>query len=102
MSGRLISEDKKIAVGILNHRSLQVERPEEVADKIRACLEHIEPERLILDCGFGRQAMSRIHAFYKMVSLVRGTNIVRKSWASRRSISTACDPKLSMVPVAEA
>ena len=30
------------------------------------------------DCGFGRQGMSRTHAFYKMVSLVWGTNIVRQ------------------------
>ena len=100
--GRMISKDKKIAVGILNHRSLQVERPEEVADMIRTCLKHIEPERLILasDCGFGRQAMSRIHAYYKMVSLVRGTNIVRKELGLEEAYIPACDPELSMVPVA--
>jgi len=101
--GRMISKDKKIAVGILNHRSLQVERPEEVAEMIRTCLLHIEPERLILasDCGFGRQAMSRIHAYYKMVSLVRGTNIVRKELGLEEVHIPACDPKLSMVPVAQ-
>ena len=51
-----------------------------MADLIRAALKYIEPERLILtsDCGFGRQSMSRMHAFYKMVALTRGTNIVRK------------------------
>lgn len=99
--GSVISKDKKIAVGILNHRSLQVERPEEVAEMIRTCLKHIEPERLILtsDCGFGRQAMSRIQAFYKMVSLVRGTNIVRKELGLEEVHIPASDPKLSMVPV---
>ena len=57
-----------------------MERPEEVATLIRKALDHIEPERLVIssDCGFGRQGMSRTHAFYKMVSLVAGTNIVRK------------------------
>ena len=30
------------------------------------------------DCGMGREGMSRRHAFYKMVALVQGTNIVRK------------------------
>ena len=30
------------------------------------------------DCGMGREGMSRRHAFYKMVSLVQGTNIVKK------------------------
>lgn len=98
---KLISKDKKIAVGILNHRSVQVERPEEVAEMIRTCLEHIEPERLILtsDCGFGRQGMSRIQAFYKMVSLVRGTNIVRRELGLEETHIPATDPKLSMVPV---
>lgn len=99
--GRTISKDKKIAVGILNHRSLQVERPEEVADMIRTCLDHIEPERLILtsDCGFGRQGMSRIQAFYKMVSLVRGANMVRKELGFEETYIPATDPHLSMVPV---
>ncbi len=102
--GRLISKDKKIAVGVLNHRTLQVERPEEIAELIRLCLKHIEPERLILasDCGFGRQAMSRIQAFYKMVALVRGTNIVRKEVGLPEVYIPATDPKLSMVPLVNA
>jgi 5-methyltetrahydropteroyltriglutamate--homocysteine methyltransferase len=29
------------------------------------------------DCGFGRQGMSRTHALYKMIAMVRGANIVR-------------------------
>ena len=59
---------------------MQVERPEEVADQIRRALKHIPAERLMIstDCGMGREGMSRRHAFYKTVSLVLGTNIVRK------------------------
>ena len=30
------------------------------------------------DCGMGREGMSRRHAFYKMVSLVQGTNLVKQ------------------------
>ena len=43
-------------------------------------LKHIPLERLVLssDCGMGREGMARRHALYKMVSLVQGTNIVRK------------------------
>jgi len=101
--GKHLSKDKKIAVGVVSHRTLQVERPEDVADLIRKCLEHIEPERLILssDCGFGRQSMSRMHAFYKMVALTRGTNIVRKELGLEEVYIPATDMKLSMVPVAE-
>ncbi|MDE0138061.1 MAG: cobalamin-independent methionine synthase II family protein [bacterium] len=74
-----IGPDKKIALGVVSHRTLQIEPPEEVAGLVRMALDHISPERLILstDCGFGRQGMSRMHAFYKMVSLVRGVNLVR-------------------------
>jgi 5-methyltetrahydropteroyltriglutamate--homocysteine methyltransferase len=101
--GAMISKDKKIAVGVVSHRTLQIERPEEVAGLIRRALQHIEPERLILssDCGFGRQAMSRSHAFYKMVSLVRGANIVRRELGLDEVYIPATDPELSMVPLAE-
>ena len=100
--GSMISKDKKVAVGVISHRTLQVERPEDVAALIRRCLKVIEPERLILtsDCGFGRQSMSRMHAFYKMVSLVRGTNIVRRELGLPEVPIPATDPSLSMVPMA--
>jgi len=99
--GSMISKDKKIALGVISHRTLQIERSEEVADLIRLALKHIEPDRLILssDCGFGRQAMSRMHAFYKMVALVRGTNIVRKELGLDEIYIPATDPMLSMVPL---
>jgi 5-methyltetrahydropteroyltriglutamate--homocysteine methyltransferase len=42
--------------------------------------------------------MSRMHAFYKMVALVRGTNIVRKELGLEEAYIPATDPKLSMVP----
>jgi 5-methyltetrahydropteroyltriglutamate--homocysteine methyltransferase len=101
--GAMISKDKKIALGVISHRTLQIERPEEVADLVRRALAHIEPERLILtsDCGFGRQAMSRMHAFYKMVALVRGANIVRRELGLAEAHVPAMDAKLSMVPLAE-
>jgi 5-methyltetrahydropteroyltriglutamate--homocysteine methyltransferase len=100
--GKGISKDKKIAVGVISHRTLQIERPEEVAELIRLALRYIAPERLILssDCGFGRQSMSRMHAFYKMVALTRGANIVRKELGLAETYIPAADRKLSMVPLA--
>ena len=75
-----IGADKKICIGGVTHRTLQVETPEEVAALVRRALDHIPAERLLVstDCGFGRQGMSRMHAFYKMVSLSRGVNLVRR------------------------
>jgi 5-methyltetrahydropteroyltriglutamate--homocysteine methyltransferase len=98
--GKLIGKDKKVALGVISHRTLQVERPEEIAALIRKALKHIEPERLILtsDCGFGRQGMSRMHAFYKMVALTRAANMVRKELGIEEAEIPATDMKLSMVP----
>ena len=94
-----ISSDKKICIGGVYHRTLEVERPEEVADLIRKALKHIEPERLVIssDCGFGRQGMSRTHAFYKMVSLVAGTNMVRKELGLQEVQILAADKRYSFM-----
>jgi 5-methyltetrahydropteroyltriglutamate--homocysteine methyltransferase len=94
-----LGADKKIAIGVVSHRTLQVERPEAVASLIRRALQFMPPERLIVstDCGFGRQGMSRLHAFYKMVALVRGTNIVRRERGLPAADILAADPKGSLI-----
>jgi 5-methyltetrahydropteroyltriglutamate--homocysteine methyltransferase len=92
-------KDKKIAIGVIDHHTLQVERPEEVADDIRTALKYIAAERLVIssDCGMGREGMSRRHAFYKMVSLVLGTNIVRKELGVPEAECLAADERYSLV-----
>jgi 5-methyltetrahydropteroyltriglutamate--homocysteine methyltransferase len=91
--------DKKIAIGVIDHHTLQIERPEEIADHIRRALKHIPVERLVIssDCGMGREGMSRRHAFYKMVALVQGTNIVRRELGLPESICLAADERYSLV-----
>ncbi len=90
--------DKKIAIGVVDHRNLQVERPEQVADLIRRALKFIPVERLVLssDCGFGREGMSRRIAFFKMVSIVRGANIVRKELGLPEARCLAADPRFAL------
>ena len=101
--GRAIT-DKKIAIGVVDHRNLQVERPEQVADLIRRALKHIPVERLVLssDCGFGREGMSRRIAFFKMVSIVRGANIVRRELGLPEAQCLAADPQFALGAEAEA
>jgi 5-methyltetrahydropteroyltriglutamate--homocysteine methyltransferase len=91
---RTIAGDRRIAIGVVEHRNLQVETPEQVAALIRRALEHIEPERLIVssDCGFGREGMTRRIAFHKMVAIVRGTNIVRRELGLAEAACRAADP----------
>jgi 5-methyltetrahydropteroyltriglutamate--homocysteine methyltransferase len=96
--GKRIRE-KKVCIGVVDHHSLQVETPEQVAALIRKALEHIPAERLVLasDCGMGREGMSRRHAFYKMVSIVTGTNIVRRELGLPEAPCRAADERYSMV-----
>jgi 5-methyltetrahydropteroyltriglutamate--homocysteine methyltransferase len=95
--GRQIT-DKKIAIGVVDHRNLQVERPEQVAALVRKALKYIPFDRLILssDCGFGREGMSRRIAFYKMVSIVRGANLVRKELGLPEATCLAADPRYAL------
>jgi 5-methyltetrahydropteroyltriglutamate--homocysteine methyltransferase len=90
---------KKIGIGVIDHHTLQVESPQEVAELVRLALKHIPAERLLLcsDCGMGREGMSRRHAFYKMVSLVQGTNIVRKELGIPPADCIAADPGYSLI-----
>lgn len=53
------------------------------------------------DCGMGREGMSRRHAFYKMVALVLGTNIVRKELGLPQAECLAADGRYSLVPPAK-
>src|SRR5262249_19507452 len=96
--GKQITE-KKVGIGVIDHHTLQVESPEEVADLTRLVLKHIPAERLILcsDCGMGREGMSRRHASYKMVSLVQGVNIVRRELGLPETESLAANPKYSLI-----
>jgi 5-methyltetrahydropteroyltriglutamate--homocysteine methyltransferase len=89
----------KIGIGVIDHHTLQVESPTEVADLVRLALKHIPAERLMLmsDCGMGREGMSRRHAFYKMASLVQGTNIVKKELGLPEALCLAADPRLSLI-----
>jgi 5-methyltetrahydropteroyltriglutamate--homocysteine methyltransferase len=92
-------KDKKICIGVVDHHTLQVETPEQVAALVKKALEHIPAERLILgsDCGMGREGMSRRHAFYKMVSIVQGTNLVRRERKLPEAACLAADERFSMV-----
>jgi 5-methyltetrahydropteroyltriglutamate--homocysteine methyltransferase len=89
---------KKVAIGVVSHRALQVERAEEVADLTRAALRYIDPGQLVLssDCGFGRQGSNRTIAFYKAVAIVQGANIVRRELGVEERYVPAADPRLQI------
>ncbi len=90
LSGRL---PKKVAVGVVSHRRLQVETPDQVAARIREALEHIDPSQLILstDCGFGRQGCNRDVAFFKNAAIAQVRNIVLEELGVRPRPVPAAD-----------
>jgi 5-methyltetrahydropteroyltriglutamate--homocysteine methyltransferase len=92
----------KVGIGAIDHHTLQVESPEEVAALVKRALQVIPKERLILssDCGMGREGMSRRHAFYKMVALVQGVNLVKQELGLPVTPSQAADPKFSLIRTA--
>jgi 5-methyltetrahydropteroyltriglutamate--homocysteine methyltransferase len=67
-----------VAVGVIDVKSYFIERPEDVADRIRLCLKHAPPERLSLapDCGLSQTA--RWAARRKLASMVEGARLVRR------------------------
>jgi len=96
-------KDKKVCIGVVDHHTLQVETPDQVAGLVRKALEHIPAERLVLssDCGMGREGMSRRHAFYKMVSIVLGTNLVRRELKLPEAQCLAAEAGYSMIEAAK-
>jgi 5-methyltetrahydropteroyltriglutamate--homocysteine methyltransferase len=89
---------KKICIGAVSHRTLQADRPAEVADAIRTALAHIAPEQLIVssDCGFGRQGCNREIAFHKASAIAQGCNIVRQELGLDGRYIAAADPALQI------
>jgi 5-methyltetrahydropteroyltriglutamate--homocysteine methyltransferase len=85
---------KKIALGVVSHRSLQVESPAEVAEDIRYALNYLDPDKLVLssDCGFGRGGSNRLVAFYKATAIAQGADIVRRELGLEPKVVRAANP----------
>jgi 5-methyltetrahydropteroyltriglutamate--homocysteine methyltransferase len=92
----MLRAGKKVCIGVVSHRRLQVERPEEVAATIRRALQYVPAERLVIstDCGFGRQGCNREIAFFKSVAIAQGTNLVRRELGLPVTEVPAADPVL--------
>ena len=72
---------KSVMVGVIDLGSNAVETPEQVAERIRAALKYIAPEKLALAPDCGMKYLEREVAYGKLVALARGAAIVRKEIA---------------------
>jgi 5-methyltetrahydropteroyltriglutamate--homocysteine methyltransferase len=69
--------DKGVAVGVIDVRSLEIEAPEQVADRIRKVLAYVPAERLTLTTDCGMKQLPRPCAAAKLRALAAGAAIVR-------------------------
>ncbi len=72
-----LSQNFDIAAGLIDVKNWYLETPEEVAARIRQCLELVPAEKLTVtaDCGFS--ALPRYMARQKMEAMVAGARLVR-------------------------
>ena len=69
---------KKIMLGVINLGDQTVERPEQVAERIRTGLKYVSADRLIPAPDCGMKYFAREVAFAKLKALADGAAIVRK------------------------
>jgi 5-methyltetrahydropteroyltriglutamate--homocysteine methyltransferase len=69
--------DKVIVLGVLDLGSSEAETPEVVAERIRAALTVLPPERLVVAPDCGMKYLSRELAFRKLEAMVAGARLVR-------------------------
>jgi 5-methyltetrahydropteroyltriglutamate--homocysteine methyltransferase len=70
--------NKTIMLGVINLGDPIVERPEQVAERIRLGLKYVSPDRLVPAPDCGMKYLTREVAFGKLKALADGAAIVRK------------------------
>jgi len=78
---------KELGLGVVNPRTDDVERPEQIVAKAKEALKYFDPDKIYLnpDCGFGTFAESPVNkpriAYEKLVSMVRAAEQLRKEYS---------------------
>jgi methionine synthase II (cobalamin-independent) len=74
---RNLPADKEVAAGVIDVRTLEVEKPERVAERARKVLELVPADRVYLTTDCGLHSLPRWTALEKLRALVAGAKIVR-------------------------
>jgi 5-methyltetrahydropteroyltriglutamate--homocysteine methyltransferase len=69
---------KRINVGVIDLRDTRPEPPALVAERIRAALQYLPPERIVVAPDCGMKYLPRDIAWQKLCNMVAGRNIVRR------------------------
>ena len=72
-----IARRMDVAVGIVDVKSYYIETPQDIADRVRRCLQHVPADRLVLapDCGLSQTA--RWAAKQKLAHMAEGVRLVK-------------------------
>ena len=73
-----LPKDKEVQIGVIDIRTMMVETPEQVADRIRRVIEVVPAERVTLSTDCGMKPLPRMVARMKLKALADGAAIVRK------------------------
>ncbi len=78
-----IAERVDVAVGIVDVKSYYVETPDDIAERVKLCLEHAPAEKLSFapDCGLSQTA--RWAAKKKLANMVEGVRLIREELGIR-------------------
>jgi len=72
---------KKIMVGCIDLSDMQVETPQQVAERLRRALKHVRPEDVIVAPDCGMKYLPREVAFGKMRAMVEGAQLLRQEYS---------------------
>ena len=81
---RDLPEDKRVHAGVIDVRNLEIEQPEQIAERIRAVLDVVDPERVTLTTDCGMKQLPRTVARAKLGSLADGAALVRAELTGSR------------------
>lgn len=78
LGAQIAEAGKSLAAGLIDVKNYYIEKPEDVAARIRIALEHVPAEQLTVvpDCGFSQTA--RWAAGAKLKAMVEGAKLVRQ------------------------
>jgi 5-methyltetrahydropteroyltriglutamate--homocysteine methyltransferase len=73
-----LPKDKGVQIGVLDIRTNAIEKPEQIAARIRKVLAHVPAEKVTLSTDCGMKPLARMVAKMKLKALADGAAIVRK------------------------
>jgi 5-methyltetrahydropteroyltriglutamate--homocysteine methyltransferase len=72
-----LPKDTEVQIGVLDIRTMMIESPQQVADRIRKVLKVVPADRLYLSTDCGMKPLPRMVAKMKLKALAEGAKIVR-------------------------